>query len=56
VIAVVGAGAIGGLLAAELIAAGHEVTLCARRPLDRHNQAILALLEGLDHSLPGAGA
>jgi 2-dehydropantoate 2-reductase len=35
VIAVVGAGAIGGLLAAELIAAGHEVTLCARRPIDR---------------------
>ena len=34
-IAVVGAGAIGGLLAAELIAAGREVTLCARRPLAR---------------------
>jgi 2-dehydropantoate 2-reductase len=35
VIAVVGAGAIGGLIAAELGAAGHDVTLCARRPLDR---------------------
>ena len=34
-IAVVGAGAIGGLLAAELVALGHEVTLCARRPLAR---------------------
>ena len=31
VIAVVGAGAIGGLLAAELIAAGGDVTLCSRR-------------------------
>jgi 2-dehydropantoate 2-reductase len=35
VIAVVGAGAIGGLLAAELVALGHEVTVCARRPLSR---------------------
>jgi ketopantoate reductase len=34
-IAVVGAGAIGGLLAAELIAAGRTVTLCARSPLER---------------------
>jgi 2-dehydropantoate 2-reductase len=34
-VAVVGAGAIGGLLAAELHVAGHQVTLCARRPLDR---------------------
>ena len=34
-IAVVGAGAIGGLLAAELVAAGQLVRLCARRPLDR---------------------
>lgn len=34
-IAVVGAGAIGGLLAAELVAAGEDVTLCARRPLER---------------------
>jgi 2-dehydropantoate 2-reductase len=34
-VAVVGAGAIGGLLAAELHVAGHRVTLCARRPLDR---------------------
>jgi 2-dehydropantoate 2-reductase len=34
-IAVVGAGAIGGLLTAELIAAGRSVTLCARSPLDR---------------------
>jgi 2-dehydropantoate 2-reductase len=35
VIAVVGAGAIGGLLAAELLASGQELTLCARRPLAR---------------------
>ena len=34
-IAVVGAGAIGGLLAAELVALGHEVTVCARRPFSR---------------------
>lgn len=35
VVALVGAGAIGGLIAAELHAAGQRVTLCARRPLDR---------------------
>jgi 2-dehydropantoate 2-reductase len=35
VIAVVGAGAIGGLLAAELLAAGEDVVVCARRPLSR---------------------
>jgi 2-dehydropantoate 2-reductase len=34
-VAVVGAGAIGGLIAAELHAAGHQVTLCARRSLTR---------------------
>jgi 2-dehydropantoate 2-reductase len=34
-VAVIGAGAIGGLLAAELHAAGHRVTLCARTPLER---------------------
>lgn len=34
-IAVVGAGAIGGLVAAELRAAGHAVTLCVRRPIER---------------------
>jgi 2-dehydropantoate 2-reductase len=34
-VAVVGAGAIGVLLAAELQAAGREVTVCARRPFDR---------------------
>jgi 2-dehydropantoate 2-reductase len=34
-IAVVGVGAIGGLLAAELIAAGNDVTLCGRTPLER---------------------
>jgi len=34
-VAVIGIGAIGGLIAAELLAAGHEVTLCARSPLDR---------------------
>lgn len=34
-IAIVGAGAVGSLLAAELIAAGRRVTVCARRPLDR---------------------
>jgi 2-dehydropantoate 2-reductase len=35
VIAVVGAGAIAGLLAAEQVAVGRPVTLCARRPLER---------------------
>jgi 2-dehydropantoate 2-reductase len=35
VIVVVGAGAVGGLLAAELVATGHELTLCTRRPLER---------------------
>jgi 2-dehydropantoate 2-reductase len=34
-VAVVGVGAIGGLLAAELLAAGNDVTLCARSPLKR---------------------
>jgi 2-dehydropantoate 2-reductase len=34
-VAVVGAGAIGVLLAAELQAAGREVTVCARRPFGR---------------------
>lgn len=34
-VAVVGAGAIGGLLAAELAAAGEQVTLCSRSPLER---------------------
>jgi 2-dehydropantoate 2-reductase len=34
-VAVVGAGAIGVLLAAELQAAGREVTVCARRPFER---------------------
>jgi 2-dehydropantoate 2-reductase len=34
-VAVVGAGAIGGLLAAELHSAGHRVTLCARGSLNR---------------------
>src|SRR5689334_9989662 len=34
-VAVVGIGAIGGLIAAELHAAGNRVTLCARRPLER---------------------
>ncbi len=34
-IAVVGAGAIGGLLAAELVAAGEDVLLCSRRPFSR---------------------
>jgi 2-dehydropantoate 2-reductase len=34
-VAVVGAGAIGGLIAAELHVAGHQVTLCARRSLSR---------------------
>lgn len=34
-VAVVGAGAIGGLVAAELHAAGRRVTLCARRPIER---------------------
>jgi 2-dehydropantoate 2-reductase len=34
-VAVIGAGAIGGVVAAELLAAGVEVALCARAPLDR---------------------
>ncbi|MBE2318496.1 2-dehydropantoate 2-reductase [Solirubrobacter sp. CPCC 204708] len=34
-VAVVGVGAIGGVVAAELLAAGAQVTLCARTPLDR---------------------
>jgi 2-dehydropantoate 2-reductase len=34
-VAVVGAGAIGVLLAAELQAAGRDVTVCARRPFER---------------------
>lgn len=34
-VAVIGVGAIGGVVAAELLAAGAEVTLCARTPLDR---------------------
>jgi 2-dehydropantoate 2-reductase len=34
-VAVVGAGAIGVLLAAELTAAGEDVVVCARRPFDR---------------------
>jgi 2-dehydropantoate 2-reductase len=34
-VAVIGVGAIGGVVAAELLAAGAEVTLCARAPLER---------------------
>ncbi len=34
-VAVIGVGAIGGLLAAELIAAGNDVTLCGRSPVER---------------------
>ncbi len=34
-VAVIGAGAIGGLLAAELAGAGEPVTLCSRSPLER---------------------
>lgn len=34
-VAVIGVGAIGGVVAAELLAAGAQVTLCARTPLDR---------------------
>ncbi|TDD73510.1 2-dehydropantoate 2-reductase [Actinomadura darangshiensis] len=34
-IAIVGAGAVGGLIAAELHAAGNRVTMCVRRPFDR---------------------
>jgi len=34
-VAVIGVGAIGGLVAAELLAAGADVTLCTRSPLDR---------------------
>jgi 2-dehydropantoate 2-reductase len=34
-VAVIGAGGVGGLLAAEAVAAGHAVTLCVRTPLQR---------------------
>lgn len=34
-VAVIGVGAIGGLVAAELFAAGHDVVLCTRTPVDR---------------------
>ena len=34
-VAVVGVGGIGGVVAWQLAAAGHEVTLCTRRPFDR---------------------
>jgi 2-dehydropantoate 2-reductase len=34
-VAIIGVGAIGGLVAAELLAAGHEVTLCTRTPVRR---------------------
>jgi 2-dehydropantoate 2-reductase len=34
-VAVIGVGAIGGLVAAELLAAGHEVRLCTRTPVER---------------------
>ena len=34
-VAVIGVGAIGGLVAAELLAVGADVTLCTRSPLDR---------------------
>ena len=34
-IAVIGSGAVGGFLAAELSAAGHPVMLCVRSPLPR---------------------
>ena len=44
-VAVVGAGAIGVLLAAELQAAGRDVTVCARRRFER------LIVEGR-HDLP----
>src|SRR4051794_36337358 len=34
-VAVIGVGAIGGLIAAELLAGGHEVRLCTRTPIER---------------------
>jgi 2-dehydropantoate 2-reductase len=34
-VAIVGGGAIGGWLTAGLVAAGHDVTLCVRTPIDR---------------------
>jgi 2-dehydropantoate 2-reductase len=34
-VAIIGVGAIGGLVAAELLAAGHSVRLCTRTPVDR---------------------
>jgi 2-dehydropantoate 2-reductase len=34
-VAVIGAGGVGSLVAAHLVDAGHDVTLCTRRPVDR---------------------
>jgi 2-dehydropantoate 2-reductase len=51
-VAVIGAGAIGGLLAAEVHASGHRVTLCARRPLDR----LLVERDGNGRDVPVAPA
>jgi len=42
-IALIGPGAVGGVIAASLVKAGHEVTLCARRPL---GDVTVALLSG----------
>src|SRR5437867_4348476 len=42
-IAIIGPGAVGGVIAASLIKSGHEVTLCARRAI---GDVTVALLSG----------
>ena len=44
-IALIGAGSIGGYVAWQLVRAGHRVTLCVRRPLDR----LVVVDEGGEH-------
>jgi 2-dehydropantoate 2-reductase len=47
-VAVIGAGGIGGWLAAELEAAGHEVLLCARKPFER----LVVRSNGVEREIP----
>jgi 2-dehydropantoate 2-reductase len=49
-IAVIGAGAIGGLLAYAACRAGHDVTVCVRTPI----QSLSVSIDGLDWQLPVA--
>jgi 2-dehydropantoate 2-reductase len=53
-VAIIGLGAVGGLVAAELLAAGHEVTACTRTPVRRLVVERDELPRDLD--LPPAGA